>query len=240
MNKEDILAEIRRTAEERGGEPPGMKLFRTLTGISEHDWRGKIWARWSDALVEAGYAPNEWQAAVPDEAVLDQLIDVIEKRGKFPTQAELKLIRSGDPTFPSMRVFRRLGPKPNLASRVIARCVEIGGHVRVLEICAPIAQKARRASPDPDLRDPVIGEVYLMKSGRYYKIGRSNSVGRREYELSTQRPEGLTRIHVIRTDDPAGVESYWHRRFADRRKTGEWFDLSPADVSAFKCWKRIV
>ena len=34
-----------------------------------------------------------------------------------------------------------------------------------------------------------MGFVSLMKSGKYHKIGRSNSAGRREYELGIQLPE---------------------------------------------------
>ena len=86
-----------------------------------------------------------------------------------------------------------------------------------------------------------MGYVYLMKHGsrREYKIGRTINPVRREGEMGIQLPEKLQPVHYIKTDDPAGVESYWHSRFAAKRKEGEWFALTAQDVRAFKRWKRI-
>jgi Homing endonuclease associated repeat len=61
MSKQQILDEIRRTAKANGGLPLGHKRFEQETGIGYHDWWGKHWGRWNDALQEAGFAPNTLQ-----------------------------------------------------------------------------------------------------------------------------------------------------------------------------------
>jgi hypothetical protein len=91
---------------------------------------------------------------------------------------------------------------------------------------APLGQRLDRLD--------VKGFVYLIRSGKFYKLGRTNAAGRRLRELSIQLPQKPNTIHVIETDDPEGIEHYWHRRFEEKRHGGEWFALSTDDVRAFK------
>lgn len=236
MDKQHILDEIRRTAEQNGGKPLGKAKFRDATGIRESDWSGKYWTRWNDAVVEAGFPPNLMQDSFDDMVVLRKLAEYIVEIDKYPTTAELKLRRRSDNSFPSKGVFARVGRKAEIARKLIQYCGDRDELQSVVEICRPIAaQKIKPASREMENRaTPEHGYVYLMKSGKYYKIGFTKSLDRRQYEIGMQLPNGIEPIHSIRTDDPAGIEAYWHRRFKDKHMNGEWFDLTPQDVAAFK------
>lgn len=234
LSKEHVLVEIKRLAEESGGKAPGQKRFASSTGIQEHDWR-RYWARWTLALQEAGFQPNQWNEPLGSEAVLSRLVLEVRRLRRMPTGRERDLIHREDATFPSEGVFRRMGSRRDLVGMLADYCRGHPEYGDVLVIVEPLLTEEETAVPDRDSGEPSdFGFVYLLKSGRNYKVGRTNSVGRREYELRIQLPERATLVHQITTDDPAGIEAYWHRRFADRRKGGEWFELTAADVSAFK------
>ncbi|MEW6058919.1 MAG: GIY-YIG nuclease family protein [Actinomycetota bacterium] len=235
VRREHILAEIRRTAEENGGKPLGRKRFAAHTGISQGDVF-RYWARFGDAVREAGFEPNLLQGPRDQQEVLSRLADVTRTLGRMPTWQELALRRREDPSFPSRGVFERLGSKRDLASKIAEWCRSQSDSGDVLELVQPLLQEQEEPEEDESAAraEEAFGFVYLLKSGRYYKLGRTNSVGRRTYELAIQLPERVSQVHVIRTDDPAGIEAYWHRRFAERRRNGEWFQLSPADLRAFK------
>jgi uncharacterized protein involved in high-affinity Fe2+ transport len=110
----------------------------------------------------------------------------------------------------------------------------------VREVCRAVAERAtarRDASAPPNVQPA--GVVYLARSGRNYKIGFSNDSGRRAYELRLAMSDPTEIVHEINTDDPVGIERYWHDRFAERRVGGEWFKLTEADVRAFKFRRRM-
>jgi len=234
MDKQHIIDEIKRTAENNGGKPLGKDRFFSETGIQVSDWYGKYWARWSDALIEAGYAPNKLQGAYEDEWIIEKFISFIRELGRYPVTGELRVKAKQDKDFPSHTVFSSRGNKGELAYKILEYCRKLEGFDDIVKICEPIANAAKADSNVSKKEHIEIGYVYLMKSGRNYKIGRTNALGRREYELGIQLPDKVMTIHTIKTDDPVGIEAYWHKRFEGRRRNGEWFELSTEDVKAFK------
>lgn len=235
MDKNYILSEIRRTAEANGATALGRQKFFEATGIKEADWSGKYWARWGDAVKEAGYTPQELQAAFSDEYVLEKYAEAFREYGRPPTTPELKLKAKGDPSFPSHNTFGRFGSKQHLINKLHAFCLERAPLQDIAELCSMHVKDI----PIEQLEVGVAlqgkeGHVYLIQSGKYFKIGRTNSLLRREKELAIHLPEPAETIHSIATDDASGIEAYWHRRFSDKRKNGEWFELTVADVMAFR------
>jgi hypothetical protein len=238
MKKEHILKEVRRTAEARGGVPLGRQSFFKETGIKECDWKGKFWARWNDVVREAGLEPNQKQGAFDEDFLIEKFIALTCELGRFPVDAELRMKKRSDASLPSSKVYeKRFGSKLQLAGKIRDYCQGRTGHEDILASCSTVVDRQSTDAESDAESERSIGFVYLMKSGRFYKIGRSNATGRREYELAIQLPETLRTLHTIRTDDPSGIEEYWHKRFAAKRKNGEWFDLNSADISAFKRWK---
>jgi hypothetical protein len=235
VSREHILREIQRTADANGGDPLGHQRFKLETGMRPADW-GRYWPRWGDALQEAGFAPKKLQGRYTDETILEPLMPEIRRLGRIPTAREMAILRREGSPIASPKVYERYGSKRALIERTIDYCRDRPDLADVAELLAPsVAEESLPDEPEPADEAAIrFGHVYLIRSGRHYKIGRSNAVGRRERELAIQLPERATTVHTISTDDPPGIEAYWHRRFADRRANGEWFALTAADVQAFK------
>lgn len=240
MNKEHILKEIERTARENNDNPLGREKFAKETGIKTGDWQGKYWTKWSDALKEAGYEPNRMQAAYEENWLLEQIVLLIKAINKFPTVSEFDFKAYNTKNFPSYNTIRqRLGTQTELANKLLDYCKGIPEYSNVLRILADYVKNnsytiTEEVTYSSKGNDQEFGYVYLMKSGRFYKIGNSNNVERRNYDLGLILPEKIDIIHKIQTDDPVGIEAYWHDRFKEKRKQGEWFDLAKEEISAFK------
>ena len=240
MNKKHIIEEIKRTAKENNGKPLGKQLFENETGIKYTDWFGKYWTKWSDAQREAGYEPSKWKTGYDKNFLIEQLIFLIRnnKDGKFPTLGDIRMERSRTKSFPSSHAFDRLGTtKSEKAKKILAYCKNKSAYQDVVTCCRKVCEVSKKKEEyTPSESETEFGFVYLMRSGRYYKIGRSTYVEKRNYEIGIKLPEPLNVIHKIKTDDPTGIEAYWHKRFEEKRvrKNAEWFDLSSSDVKAFK------
>jgi Meiotically Up-regulated Gene 113 (MUG113) protein len=239
INKEKILEEIKRTAVENNGKPLGIDLFKEETGIRREDWYGKYWSKWSDALREAGFEPNPFGKPKLDKVwVLEKVSEFTRELGHFPAKGELKLRKQYDKEFPSPDTLQKyLGKKEDMVKSLLEYCRTKESLSDVIDICLnaqatiPKNDKLDDGSNDGEIQ---YGQVYLLKHGKDYKIGKSTSVTERYKSIQTQMPHKLEEIHVIETDDISGIENYWHKRFKKKRLKGEWFNLTAADIKAFK------
>ena len=157
--------------------------------------------------------------------------------GRPPTRMELRLYRRANPGLPTDRTFdKRFGSRTNLLGCLLVWAtanrerLDVAGMVDIDEILDG-PDEPQVAQPQLRLSE---GHVYLIRSGPYYKVGRSDELERRVKEIRVALPDAATLEHSIRTDDPPGIEAYWHRRFNGSRVNGEWFELAPSYVKAFK------
>jgi hypothetical protein len=219
MNKQHILNEIIRTAADNDGKALGRERFEKVTGIKEGEWSGRYWARWSDAVTEAGFAPNQMIAPLDSEEIIAQYIGLARLLGRLPVKAEMRMHKRQHPAFPNEKVYDRFGSKQELVQRVATYCASNGGNDDVAAMCAPYVAIAATVSEAGD-DEFETGYVYLalMRVGREkrYKIGKANLVEQRARQVGVNLPEDLELVHAISTDDAYGIEAYWHKRFAEK------------------------
>lgn len=76
-------------------------------------------------------------------------------------------------------------------------------------------------------------QVYLIKMGKFYKIGRSKHPERRLSQIRAVKMPDQTDVelvHSVETERPSRLEWYLHKRFADFKVNGEWFKFTPKGV----------
>lgn len=230
--REHILNEIRRLAAANGGRAPGMSSFEKDTSIRVHEWRGIYWERWSDAVREAGFEANERQPSYTTGFLIEKLAQASRHYKEVPSTIKMKMYQQVDPSFPARQTFNK-----HFSSRdeMLARLREWAStHEDYADVAALLPNLEPTDLGHRHTSKVSEGLVYMIRSGIYYKIGRSDDLERRVKNIVVSLPEKAELVHSIRTDDPGGIELYWHRRFAEKRANGEWFALSTSDVAAFK------
>ena len=232
MTKDQILDEIRKLSDELG-RPAGQKMFAKKTGISRTYWEGTYWPKWSAAVEEAGLEANSKNSAISDDLLFASYLQLVEELRKLPSLAEMRFKKKSSPDFPAVITYqKRFGTQRKIASSAYDFAVKTGYAGDALDILisagADLEFEVHETPDNPE------GHVYLLKSGAFYKIGQSSDLEKRIKQISIALPNKVELIHAIRTDDPSGIEAYWHRRFAGNRKNGEWFELTREDVRAFR------
>lgn len=238
LTKEDILKEIRRTTKDNGGKPLGKSTFKNATDISPFDC-SRYWAKFSDAIKEAGFEPNKRWTRYPDKLLIEKTIEKIRKYGRYPTLGELFVEFNKGDNFP-FHIFKKRS-QPYMVKKVLEYCDNKAGYEDIVEACKPIFEKLNNRDDLNDIPNNTIGFVYLGKRGYHYKVGVTKDLPRRKTQLETLQPEDFEYLHVIKTDDPYKIETYWKDRFNLKlvKGTKEWFKLNSSDIKAFKRWKKI-
>ena len=180
---------------------------------------------------EAGLKPNTKNPRLSDEVLLSEFAVLTANLGRVPTN-------------PEMRQYRKSGGRiaaENTYWKHFCRKTDLLRRLKMWAEESPERAHVAKLLPDAPDDEPELprdsGAVYLLRWGQIFKIGCSRNPDHRTTVIARGMPRSTRLVHVIATDDPYGVEAYWHRRFADRRIGGEWFRLSADEVAAFRARK---
>jgi hypothetical protein len=189
--RERILAEIKRIAKANGGVAPGKGVFEKETGIRKYDWSGKYWARWSDAVADAGLVAQDYKQKQDTTLFYPKLAEAVRHYGKAPTTAELNLYRKIQPNCPWDNTLRRHFGSINEAYGSLREWAKV--NIKYQDIVAMISEIV--IPENESIRPTKEGHVYLIKSGAFYKIGRGDELEKRVKQIRTALPDASSLEH---------------------------------------------
>jgi hypothetical protein len=159
-------------------------LAKALGALRRSAARGGLYAKRENY----GYDKHE---------VLARLALLARTIGRIPALSDMAVARAKDTNFPSPdAIMSNLGNKAERLRNLREYCEIKGTFEDILQLCNAISEPIKRVEESATRTGLDDGFVYLLKSGRYYKIGRTNSVGRREREIALQLPQ-LAKIIAI-------------------------------------------
>ena len=155
MTEAEIIAEIRRIAEENGGKAPGRKRFEKLTGIKESEWWGKYWRSWGAALRDAGFSENSLAQAYPKDFLISSLAELTRRLGRFPAEIDLRIERRHNKAFPSQGAFQGIGSRNE---RILA-VREYATHSDYSDILPLLPASVEEENPEEAMIPSSLGKV---------------------------------------------------------------------------------
>lgn len=75
------------------------------------------------------------------------------------------------------------------------------------------------------------GFIYVIRSDRYYKIGKSINPYRRLSVIAVSHTEQLEIVILLKTNNMPLLENVLHKTFRHKRVKGEWFNLDEDDLN---------
>ena len=95
--------------------------------------------------------------------------------------------------------------------------------------------KPKPAEKPKPKREKETGYVYLLYADNgLIKIGKTKSLQQRLDHFTAKLPYELRLVGTIKSERYGEIEAELHRLFHDKRKRGEWFDLSEEDLESIK------
>jgi hypothetical protein len=170
--RETILQEIQKLAKANDGQPPGVRAFQQHTGIGEHLWRGVYWARWGDAIKEAGFTANEWQGKSDTGRIFEKYIEAARHYGYLPTAAELLMYRKAHVDFPGVKtIYTHFGSKEGLLANLRSWIRDRPAMQDVAQMLgAPEADPAEKHAPSREgLGQRFLGSNHIRQPRRVCK-----------------------------------------------------------------------
>jgi hypothetical protein len=241
ISRDEMIAFVQRSARANGNRPLGERAFFADTCLNRRDLWDVGVRSYGDLCELAGYSRNRLQTQLEPNRLLEALAVLTAEIERYPDHTDREIARRKNNAFPSYEAYRTAQSKNGpLANQLLEWCRTRPAHAAAHRIVKEYVSRQDTAPASAHRRGKVVtGYVYLMRygtRGRKYKIGKSEDPPRRHSQISGMVPQELSIVHVIETDDPIGIEKYWHQRFDEKLVTNkkEIFQLEPGDIAAFK------
>jgi hypothetical protein len=229
MDKLEILNTIKKAAADNGGKCPTLRNFIQTTGIKERMWLGKYWARWSDAVKEAGVTPSHIIISYDASYLLQKITELILEIKKFPTGPEISLKRNSDKTYPSDNCFfYSFGGKRLLIKEILRYCNDKPELRQVSGIC--LAEYNRLYQPKEKKAEVFF--VYILSKSEKYQLVISD-----KFIIPDEFPKKLPGCSCYRQFQSRETEiiiATWQNDFADKQDGNNWYKLTREDLKLFE------